>query len=152
MTSRNLALLAAFGSAAMLLGAFGFQIIGGMAPCHLCILQRWPHGLAFGVGLLALLLPNRWLYALGAGIVLFGAGIAFYHVGVEQHWWLGPTTCSSQGVTGMSAQQLMTQILQAPLVRCDEIPWSMFGLSMAAWNGVISVGLAGIWLIAWRKG
>ncbi|MDA0223693.1 MAG: disulfide bond formation protein B [Rhodobacterales bacterium] len=151
MNARNLALMAAVGSMAMLLGAFAFQVFGEMAPCKLCIWQRWPHGLAFGVGLLALLLPHRALYALGGLVVLFGAGVALYHTGVEQHWWVGPTTCTSQGVAGLTAQQLMDQILNAPLVRCDEIPWSMFGMSMAAWNGVVSLGLAGLWAVAYRK-
>jgi len=151
MSARNLALLAALGSAAMLIGAFGFQYIGDMAPCKLCIWQRWPHGLAFAVGLLAFFMPNRWLYMLGALIVLFGAGVAFYHTGVEQQWWQGPTTCTSQGIGGLSAEDLMNQIMTAPLVRCDEIPWSMFGLSMAAWNGVASLGFVGLWLAAFRK-
>jgi disulfide bond formation protein DsbB len=151
MTSRNLALFAGLSSAAMLLGAFAFQIFGGMPPCHLCIWQRWPHGLAFGVGLLAFFVPNRWLHLLGAALVLGGSGIALYHTGVEQHWWLGPTTCTSQSISGLSSEALMSQILNAPLVRCDEIPWSMFGLSMASWNGIISLGIVGIWLAAFRK-
>ncbi len=152
ISGKNLAVFAALGSAAMLLGAFGFQYIGNMPPCHLCILQRWPHGLAFGLGIIVFFLPNRWLYALGGLIVLYGAGVAFYHVGVEQHWWVGPTACTSQSVAGLSPTQLMDQIMKAPLVKCDEIPWSMLGLSMAAWNGVISVGIAAIWLLAFRRG
>ncbi len=150
-TARNIALIAALGSLAMLLGAFGFQYLGDMPPCKLCIWQRWPHGLAFGLGLVVLVWPNRALYALGAGIVLVGAGIALYHSGVEQQWWQGPTTCTSQGVGGISGQDLMAQILAAPVVRCDEIPWSMLGLSMAAWNGVASLGLAALWLVAARR-
>jgi len=152
MTARQIALIAALGSAAMLLGAFAFQYIGGMAPCKLCIWQRWPHGLAFGVGLIAYMMPNRWLFALGGGLVLFGAGVAAYHTGVEQHWWVGPTTCSSQGVAGLSSKELMDQILNAPLVRCDEIAWSMLGLSMATWNGLASLGFVGLWAAAFRKG
>ncbi len=152
MTARNIALFAGICSISMLLGAFAFQYLGGMAPCKLCIWQRWPHGLAFGVALLVLIWPNRWLYLLGTLIVLFGAGVAFYHTGVEQHWWQGPTTCSSQGIGGLSSEELMDQIMNAPLVRCDEIPWSMFGLSMAAWNGVASLGFVGLWLMALRKG
>lgn len=152
MNARNIAILAAFGSLAMLLGAFGFQYIGDMAPCKLCIWQRWPHGLAFAIGLLAIRMPNRWLYLLGGAVVLFGAAVAFYHGGIEQSWWEGPTSCTSQGVTGLSSADLMNQIMNAPLVRCDEIPWSMFGLSMAVWNGLISLGLAALWLLAWRRG
>jgi len=151
MNAKHLGLMAAFGSAAMLLGAFGFQYLGDMAPCHLCLLQRWPHAAAFGIGVLAYWLPNRWLYALGGAIVLGGAGIALYHTGVEQHWWQGPTTCTSQGVAGLTTQQLMDQILSAPLVRCDDIAWSLFGLSMASWNGLASLGFVGLWGLAFRK-
>jgi len=149
--ARKIALFAGFSSIAMLMGAFAFQVFGGMPPCHLCILQRWPHGIAFVIGLAAFAFPNRWLYALGGLTVLVGAGVAFYHTGVELHWWLGPTTCTSQSTTGLSPDELFTQIMQAPLVRCDEIPWSMFGLSMAAWNGIISLGIAGFWLGAFRR-
>jgi disulfide bond formation protein DsbB len=151
VNAKKIAMLATFGSAAMLLGAFGFQYLGEMPPCKLCIWQRWPHGIAIAIGLLAIVLLNRWLYLLGGAAVLFGAGVAFYHTGVEQHWWQGPTTCTSQGIGGLSAEDLMAQIMNAPLVRCDEIPWSMFGLSMAAWNGIVSLGLLGLWLAAFRK-
>ena len=44
----------------------------------------------------------------------------------------------------------MSQIMSAPLVRCDDIPWEMFGLSMAGWNAVISFGLAALWFAAAR--
>ncbi len=150
--AKNIAILAALGSAAMLLGAVGFEYLGEMTPCKLCIWQRWPHGLAVGVGLLVWFLPNRWLYLLGGLIVLYGAGVAVYHAGVEQHWWEGPTTCTSQSVAGMTSEELMEHIMSAPLVRCDEIPWSMFGLSMAAWNGIASLGFVALWLSAFRKG
>ncbi|MFQ5437535.1 MAG: disulfide bond formation protein B [Paracoccaceae bacterium] len=146
--ARKIALVAGIGSIALLLGAFAFQYIGAMAPCKLCIWQRWPHGIAFALGLMAYYRPYRVLMALGALTVLFGAVVAFYHAGIELHWWQGPTTCTSQPIGGLSSEDLMNQIMTAPLVRCDEIPWSMFGLSMAAWNGIASLGLAALWLLA----
>jgi len=146
VTVRQLFLVATLGSAALLLGAFGFQYIGHMPPCKMCIWQRWPHGIVIAIGVLAWLTNSRMLAALAGLIVLFGAGIAFYHAGVEQHWWQGPTTCTSQGISGLSRDELMQQILTAPLVRCDEIPWSLFGLSMAAWNGLLSLVLVALWL------
>ncbi|MFT5001038.1 MAG: disulfide bond formation protein DsbB [Paracoccaceae bacterium] len=151
MNAKNIALIAALASLGMLLGAFGFQYLGEMPPCKLCIWQRWPHAVAVLIGLVAFALPNRWLYLLGGALVLAGAAVALYHAGVEQHWWEGPTTCTSSGVGGLSGEDLMAQIMSAPLVRCDEIPWSMFGLSMAAWNGVVSLGIGGLWLAAFRK-
>lgn len=142
------AVLAAMISGALLLGAFGFQYIGDLPPCKMCIWQRWPHGIAIFLGLLLYGLPVRPVASLGFLVVLVGAGIAFFHAGVEQHWWEGPSTCTSGSVAGMSTEDLLDQIMNAPLVRCDEIPWSLFGLSMAAWNGVISLLAAWLWLRA----
>ena len=148
---KTLILLAAGGSAALLLGAFAFQHIGGMAPCALCIWQRWPHGLAVGAGAIGLAARPGLMAGLGAVAALTTAGIAGYHTGVERGWWPGPSDCSGGGpVAGMSAEDLMAQIMAAPLVRCDEVPWEMLGLSMASWNMVASFGLAGLWLMALR--
>lgn len=150
MTRKMLILAAAGGSAALLLGAFAFQHLGGMAPCKLCLWQRWPHGAAVLIGLAALWLPGRALPLLGALAALTTAGIGAYHAGVERGWWEGPTSCSGGPVTGLSPQELMDQILAAPLVRCDEIPWEMLGLSMAGWNALASLALAALWLAAAR--
>lgn len=148
--NRFLILLAAGGSAALLLGAFGFQYIGELAPCKLCIWQRYPHGAAVGIGILAVLIPGAILPYLGALAALTTSAIGAFHAGVEQGWWEGPTTCTSGAIDNLSADELMSQIMSAPLVRCDDIPWEMFGLSMAGWNAVISLGLAALWFAAAR--
>ncbi|MCG7622650.1 disulfide bond formation protein B [Epibacterium sp. Ofav1-8] len=148
--SRFLTLIAAGGSAALLLGAFGFQYIGELAPCKMCIWQRYPHGAAVGLGVLAVLIPGAVLPYLGALAALTTAAIGAFHAGVEQGWWEGPTTCTSGAIDGLSADELMSQIMSAPLVRCDDIPWELFGLSMAGWNAVISLVLAAIWVAAAR--
>lgn len=152
LSARFWMLLAAAGSGALMLGALAFQHIGGMAPCALCIWQRYPHVAAVVIGVLAALalLPARMLAALGALAALVTAGIGLYHTGVERAWWDGPSACSGGNVASQSAQDLMAQIMAAPLVRCNEVPWEMLGLSMASWNAVVSLGLAGLWLMALR--
>ncbi|WP_424833587.1 disulfide bond formation protein B [Ruegeria sp.] len=150
-TKRNLIALAAGGSALLLLGAWAFQYIGGLAPCKMCIWQRYPHGAALVIGVLALALPGlRILPIFGALAALITAGIGVFHAGVEQKWWEGPSSCTSGDISGLSAEELMNQIMSAPLVRCDEIPWEMLGVSMAGWNAIVSFGLALIWIAAWR--
>jgi len=151
LTDRTLVLLAAGGSLALMLGALGFQYIGEMPPCKLCYWQRYPHYAAIGIGALALLLGGTFLPWLGALAALTTAGIAAYHSGVEQGWWQGPSSCSSNDISGLSTEQLFDQIMAAPLVRCDEIPWQMFGLSMASWNMLASLALAVIWIMAARR-
>jgi len=147
---RTLILLAAGGSAALLLGALAFQHLGGMAPCKLCLWQRWPHGAAIALGLAGMVAWPALMAGLGALAALVTAGIAGYHTGVERGWWPGPSDCSGGPVSGMSSEELFDQIMAAPLVRCDEVPWEMWGLSMASWNMLVSLGLAAIWLMALR--
>ncbi|MFU8777096.1 MAG: disulfide bond formation protein B [Roseovarius sp.] len=150
LSQKHLIILAAGGSAALMLGALGFQHLGGMAPCKLCIWQRWPHVIAIALGAAALLALPR-LFSLGGLLAaLTTAGIGGYHTGVERGWWQGPATCSSSGTGGLSADALFEQIMSAPLVRCDEVPWEMLGLSMASWNMLASLGLAALWLMALR--
>ncbi|MGH6718441.1 MAG: disulfide bond formation protein B, partial [Alphaproteobacteria bacterium] len=92
------------------------------------------------------------------GALVAGAGIAGFHVGVEQHWWTGLNTCAGQGTAGLSRDALKDQLLATAPARCDEIPWSLAGVSMAGWNGIFSLGLAaavaaGLWRIGpWRIG
>ncbi|WP_436399531.1 disulfide bond formation protein B [Roseobacter sp. S98] len=132
-------------------GALAFQYIGGMPPCKMCYWQRYPHIVAIAIGALALGLSNRALTLAGAAAALTTSGIGFYHAGVERGLWEGPTSCTSAPIGGLSADELFDQIMAAPIVRCDEIPWEMLGLSMAGWNAVISLGLTCLWLLAWRR-
>jgi disulfide bond formation protein DsbB len=152
MTRLTASLLAALGSAALLGGAFGFQYIGGMAPCHLCLLQRWPHAAAIALGVLMLALRNTVLARVipwaGALAALTTAGIGAYHTGVERKWWLGPSTCTSGDVSALSAKDLLAKIQAAPVVQCDQVAWEMFGLSMASWNMLASLALVGVWVYA----
>ena len=152
MRRNGLILLAAGGSLALLLGAFAFQYIGGLAPCHLCLLQRWPHAAAVVIGALALALPGRVLPLLGAAAALTTAGIGMYHTGVERLWWAGPTSCSAGSIAGIDVQDLLDPtIVVAPVISCDEVAWQMLGLSMASWNVVLSLALAVVWLMAARR-
>lgn len=144
----TLIVIAAGGSAALLLGAFGFQYLGGMAPCPMCLWQRWPHAAAVLIGVLALVLPGRILPFLGALAALCTAAIGVYHSGVERGWWRGPDSCTSAPVGGLTPDQLLERILAAPLVRCDDVPWEMFTLSMASWNAIASAALAAVWALA----
>ncbi len=137
-----LALLVA--SVALLLAALGFQYLGNLDPCVLCIYQRWPYLVAAGscgVALVAKSWTRPVLFACGA-VFLVGVGLAGFHVGVEQGWWAGTAACGSTG-GATTVEELRAQIMSAPVTRCDEVAWSLFGISMAGYNFLISAGLAG---------
>ena len=142
---------AGLGSAALLIAALGFQYIGGLAPCKMCLWQRYPHVAAVFVAALFFVFQYRPVAALGATASLATAGIGFYHAGVELSWWEGPNSCTSGAIGGMSTEDLINQIMAAPMVRCDEIPWALWGLSMAGWNALLSLALAGLWMMALRR-
>ena len=150
MTRTRLILIATIGSALLLAGAWTFQFLG-YAPCKLCHWQRWPHYAAVGIGALALLTSLRLLPWLGALAAAATAAVGVYHTGVEKGWWAGPTTCTSGSVAGLSAEDLLDQINNAPLIRCDEVAWALAGISMASWNAILSAVLVAVWIAAARR-
>ncbi len=148
-------ILAAGGSFLALASAYAFQYLGGLAPCHLCWLQRYPHFAALGIGAVALVLRvpvlARLLALAGAASALTTAALGAYHTGVERHWWPGPTTCTSGSIANISAKDLLAQIQAAPVVKCDQVAWQMLGLSMASWNMLFSLVLVALWVKAAQK-
>ncbi|NNK78882.1 MAG: disulfide bond formation protein B [Litoreibacter sp.] len=150
MTRTQMIMIAMGGSALLLGGAFLFQF-AGYPPCKMCLWQRWPHAAAIAIGLLALGVKVRILALLGALAALTTSAIGFFHAGVEQGFWEGPTSCSSGSISGLTPDELLEQIMNAPLVRCDDIAWQFAGISMAGWNALLSLGLALVWIMAFRR-
>lgn len=138
----------------LLAGAFFFQYALSMQPCVLCIYQRIPHGVAIMAGLMTIISARKgrlktaaFIMFLACLVFLASAGLGIYHTGVEQHWWRSfLEACTAPGFD-MSGD-ILSQIEKAKAVRCDEVPWSLFGISMAGYNALISFGLAMYSLIA----
>jgi len=146
-------LVVAAGSAALLGGALGFQYLGGLYPCELCMWQRWAHVAVLATGLIAVLSRGglaRAAFGLSIIAMLVGVGIAVFHAGVEQQWWQGLSSCGGASATGTAAD-LLQAVETAPIVRCGDIAWSFLGLSMAAWNAIASTGLAVLAVVAARR-
>jgi len=136
----------------MLLTVYGFQHLGGLQPCPLCVAQRYPHYAVLALGLIGLALPiGRIRFVmLAAGIAyMVGAGYGVYHVGVEQSWF--QSSCATP-IGASSLDELRAQIFDAPLTRCDEVAWSLIGVSFAGWNAIVSFLLGLFCLYAAVKG
>ena len=131
---------------ALILGALGSQVIGGLYPCEMCHWQRWPHYAAIPLALLAIVLrvqpAGRLLLALAALAILSSGAIGLFHAGVEYGWWEGLTTCSTVAAAGGTADDMLRNIMAAPVVRCDAPQWSLAGISLAGFNAIISIGAA----------
>ncbi len=141
--ARALALLI---PAALLAGAWGFQLIGHLYPCEMCHWQRWPHYAALPIALLAFVpgMPQRPLVALAAIAIAVSGAIGVAHAGVEYHWWQGFTPCTS---TFSSGGDTLSAIMNAPVVRCDAPQWTFAGISLAGFNAIVSLGGALVILV-----
>jgi disulfide bond formation protein DsbB len=139
-------------SAFVLGGALLSQYWGGLAPCELCLLQRWPWGAAIVISFIATMVGSRsalpWVAGLLAAVFAVSSALAFYHVGVEQHWFAGPNACSGAATAADTVEALKAQILGQQPVRCDEVAWSLWGISLAGWNLLASLVMTGCCLAA----
>lgn len=126
--------------------AFAGQYLFGLEPCVLCLYQRVPWAAAALISALAL---GGWagrlrLLAIALCAATFAAGgaLAFYHVGVEQHWWGSVAGCAGEAVTDLTLDDLRPEALATGLKPCDRVDWRLFGLSLAGYNVIASALLS----------
>jgi disulfide bond formation protein DsbB len=145
-------------AAATIAGAWFFQLVLEILPCPLCLEQRYAYYLAIPVGALVALAAARGaprgvlLLGLGilAGAALANAVLGAYHAGVEWGFWQGPTECTGPVVNLGSAGNLLERLDTVKVIRCDEVQWRFLGVSLAGYNALISLLMAGI--AAWGIG
>lgn len=144
-------------------GSIGFalyaQYVQKLLPCVLCLYQRVPFYVVAGLSIIALLLVRfpaaaRVIIYLCAATFGVGTAIAFYHVGVQELWWEGPAMCGGVQSGAGSVADLKAQLMAQPIIRCDKIDWTLFGITMPTVNVFFSAALTVLCLIApsrWMK-
>jgi disulfide bond formation protein DsbB len=140
LAPRVACLLLALLGALVLLAALGLQYLGGLAPCHLCVLQRWPYVALVALGLIGWRWRPRFFLTWSALVLLVGAGLAGYHFGIERGWWALPESCIAGG-SAQSLEELKKMLAQAAPT-CDQVRFTALGLTLAGWNFLTSVALA----------
>ena len=154
-TARGFAGFVLIASAIVLWAALLSQYWGGLAPCELCLLQRWPWAVAMTVALAGFIAGSRaalpWVALVLVLVFALGAGFAFYHVGVEQKWFAGPSACTASGGGALTLEDMKRQILGTAPVLCDRVQWSLFGVSLAGWNLLASFGMAAICAVVFAR-
>ena len=142
-------------SLAVLGAALLSQYWGGLAPCELCLLQRWPWVAAIVISFAAIIIGRRealpWMALALAAVFAIGGVLAVYHVGVEQHWFAGPEACTGAATAADTVESLKARILGHMPTRCDEPAWSLWGISLAGWNLLASVVMGGGCLAAFSQ-
>jgi len=145
-------------AAATIAGAWFFQLVLDIRPCPLCLEQRYAYYLAIPLAALIALGAQKGVSRrlLAAGLVILGmallvnAGLGAYHAGVEWGFWQGPTDCTGPIVDFGNTGNLLEGLNKVKVIRCDEVQWKFLGLSLAGYNVLISLALAG--LAAWGVG
>ena len=138
-------------SLATLLGAWFFQYVLGYLPCHLCLEQRIPYyviiPLSLAVALAARTRAPRGVIAFGLAILgiaaLCGAALGTYHAGIEWGFWPGPSDCTGSLWDLKSGGSLYDQLDSIRVVPCDKAAWRFLGISLAGYNTLISLLMAG---------
>ncbi len=130
----------------------------GYNPCELCLKERIPFYIALPVALLLALFGRRldrrvaWAgFALLAMVFAVGAVLGLYHAGVEWHLWAGPTGCSGAAAAPADVGDFLKALNTVTVVRCDEAALLVLGLSLAAWNALLSAVLAATAFIALKR-
>lgn len=155
---RHWVLVALLASAALLAGAHAFQAFG-YRPCSLCLRQREVHWAIVGIAAAGLVLPRVWkspfapraVCLLLGGAFLVSTAVAAYHAGVEWKFWPGPTTCTNVSGGALSADDIAKALGgSVKAVPCDEAAWRdpVLQVSMAGWNALVSLALAGLSFLA----
>jgi len=155
LTTRSFAGFVLTASAVVLGAVLLSQYWGGLAPCELCLLQRWPWGVAITISLVTVLVGGRgalpWVALVLAVVFAASVVFAFYHLGVEHKWFAGPSACTANATGAVTLEQMKQQILGTAPVMCDRVQWSLFGVSMAGWNLLASLIMTAICLFALRQ-
>src|SRR5262249_28466036 len=149
-TSFLLTLLVSVGA---LGAAYVAQFVFDLKPCELCLWQRWPYMALIVTSLVAVI----WGSGLGTRVsgnvspevrgprpviflalfILFfltSAGLAFFHVGIEQHWWVLEKGCPVGELKGKTEAEILAELLATPLAECDKVAWKLLGFSITVWN------------------
>ncbi len=138
-------------SLATLLGAWYFQYVLGYEPCHLCLEQRIPYYVIIPLSLIvagaARARAPRTLVGFGLVVLgiaaLCGAALGAYHAGIEWGFWPGPTDCTGSLSDLKSGGSLFDQLNSIRVVPCDRAAWRFLGISLAGYNVLISLAMAG---------
>lgn len=157
LTMRQVALAVTLAAAATIGGALIFEHVLGYVPCKLCLIQRNPYYIAIPLGLVAALLPQRWVRIglwLLTLVFLVSVAMGAYHSGVEWGFFAGPSDCGGMAGAGAgNVGDFLNQLQNTRVVSCTEAAWRFLGLSLAGWNVLISLGLAAFAaMAATRKG
>lgn len=111
-----------------------------LQPCAMCLKQREPYYVIIAGFILVMILKWQdkiWFYV-GVQIVsIYGLFYSLWHVGIENKILAGPSSCSGGLNISTNTSSLKEQIISKAVINCEEVAWSIFGLSAATMNSLL---------------
>lgn len=149
---RNIVSLIFMAVVLVLAGVFFFEYVKGLPPCQLCLWQRIPYYVVAALTFISLFLFSEkiyyWVLVLAAICFLISTGLGAYHFGIELGWFQGFTQCAGSSTLATTLPELLAQLKTTQPVSCDQASWHLFGISLAGYNMLISLGL--LVFIIWK--
>ena len=123
-----------------LIAAYFVEYILGYKPCNLCLIERLPYFFAIIIIFLYLTI-NRFekLIFIFLGLI-FASGtiLSFYHFGIEQGFFKESLVCISNDEINSLIKEDLIKELQKKVASCKDVQFTLFGLSLATINTIIS--------------
>ena len=110
-----------------------------LEPCSMCLKQRHPYYFIIIIFILFLLIhrfSRLWYFLMVQLSTIYGLFYASWHVGIEQKILKGPSGCTGGLNFTTSIEKLKEQIMEKSVINCEEIVWSIFGISAATLNTI----------------
>lgn len=160
LTAKNIRLFVAGFFLISLCFALGAEYLFAIKPCVLCLYLRYVYIAILVVAGIFYFYPKHLIFLIKLALIFIAICLSFYHVGVEQHWWKGPSVCAGEAVKASQlqgltsdekAQHLLQHFQKKPTVRCDQVNWRIIGVSVTLWNTILLVFLFIGILFLWNR-
>jgi len=131
-----------------LITAYFIEFILGHKPCNLCSIERIPY-LASIILIALIFILNKYEKTISLIVALlfaFGAIVSFYHFGIEQGFFDESLVCNIAGNNEALSSEDLLKELKKNTVSCKDVTFTLFGLSLATFNTIISLIISAIML------
>ncbi|MDR3030976.1 MAG: disulfide bond formation protein B [Holosporales bacterium] len=102
-------------------------------PCQLCLITRFLYIFISILTCMSFIFNVSFIRRILFCVIVLSMGFSFYHLGVENHWWIGPNSCVSK----LPSLDDISQSVQSNVSYCDRVNLEILGLSSTLWNFVL---------------
>ena len=121
--------------------ALYIEYILSVPPCKLCLYQRIPYLISIIICFFGyfFLVNKFWIHLLIVNF-LFSIAISGYHVGIENNIFIEFSGCVNKNLNITNKAELLKN-LNSFLPDCKDISFTIYGLSLATINFILSIAL-----------